>query len=127
MAGFALYNAVIGYLLLHRVGPVGMRTALLFALAMALHFWVNDVDLRARHKGDYARFGRPVLAAAVVVGWAVGGLAKIPEAAISALLAFSAGGLVLNALKEELPEARHSRFSAFVLGTAVSAAILLAL
>ncbi len=126
MAGFVLYNALIGYLLLHRVGPVGPRTVLLFSVAMALHFWINDVDLRERHKGRYARIGRGTLAAAVLVGWAVGALLEVPEAAISALLAFLAGGLVLNVLKEELPEARHSRFSAFVLGAMAYAGILVA-
>ena len=127
MGAFSLYNAIIGYLLLHRVGPVGLRTVLLFFSAMALHFWINDVDLRDRHKGDYTRIGRWVLAAAVVAGWAAGAFLDIPEAMVSALMAFLAGGLVLNTLTEELPEARHSQYWAFALGAAAYAAILLAL
>jgi hypothetical protein len=34
---FALYNLLIGYLLLHREDP-GLRSPLLFGLAMGLHF-----------------------------------------------------------------------------------------
>jgi zinc transporter ZupT len=127
MAAFGVYNVLIGYLLLHRIGTIGLRTVLLFALAMALHFWVNDVGLRERHKRDYTRIGRRVLAIAVVLGWALGALFEIPEVAISVVTAFLAGGLVLNVLTEELPEARQSQFSAFALGAGVYAALLLAL
>ena len=126
MALFGLYNVAIGYLLLHRVGGIGLRTLALFWLAMALHFWINRVSLRERHKDDFPRIGRWVLAGAVVVGWALGAMVGLSEAVISMLMAFLAGALVLNVLTEELPEARHSRFSAFALGLAVYTALLLA-
>ena len=42
------------------------------------------------------------------------------------LSAFLAGGIVLNVLKEELPEQRESHFWAFALGTGLYAALLLA-
>ncbi len=41
------------------------------------------------------------------------------------MFAFLAGGVVLNVLKEELPEDRKSRFSAFAVGSAAYAALLL--
>ena len=44
---------------------------------------------------------------------------------LSALFAFLAGGIILNVLKEELPEDRQSRFSAFALGAIAYAAVLL--
>jgi hypothetical protein len=50
----------------------------------------------------------------------------IPPAAISALFAFLAGAIILNVLKHELPEERHSQFIAFALGAGAYAAILLA-
>ena len=43
------------------------------------------------------------------------------------LTAFLAGGVVMNVLKEELPEERESRFWAFALGTALYTMLLLAL
>ena len=43
------------------------------------------------------------------------------------LFAFQAGGVVMNVLKEELPEERESRFWAFALGAALYSAVLLAL
>ncbi len=94
---------------------------------MALHFVVNDYGLREHHKQDYARIGRWVLVGALLLGWAVGLAGEISEAALAALLAFLAGGVILNVLKEELPEERESRYWAFALGAAAYAALLLAL
>lgn len=66
-----------------------------------------------------------MLATAVLAGWAVGLLSEISEAALAVLFAFLAGGVVMNVLKEELPEERESRFWAFVLGAGLYAGVLL--
>ena len=126
ISSFAVYNALIGYLFFHRLAT-GLENLLLFFVAMALHFVVNDHGLREHHKEAYLRRGRWVLAAAVVLGWVVGRLTEIPEVAIAVLTAFLAGGVIMNVLKEELPEERESRFWAFALGGAVYTGILLAL
>ncbi|MDP8925030.1 MAG: hypothetical protein M3O34_19455 [Chloroflexota bacterium] len=126
MLSYGVYNALIGYLLLHREEP-GLRSLLFFFTAMALHFVVNDYGLRQDHKGAYDRVGRWVLAAAPLLGWAIGATTTIHAAAVGVLFAFLAGGVILNVLKEELPEERASRFGAFALGAAGYAALLLAL
>jgi len=126
MMSFALYNALIGYLLVHREEP-GLTSLLLFAFAMALHFFVNDYGLREHHKQSYDHLGRWILAAAIVGGWAIGSGTEIPRAAIAVLFAFLAGGILLNVLKEELPEERESRFWAFALGAAGYSTLLIAL
>jgi hypothetical protein len=126
VVSFALYNALVGYLLLHREDPT-RRGLLLFFLAMALHFLVNDYGLRKDHRGAYDRSGRWILSAAVLLGWGIGTQVAIGELALALLFAFLAGGIVLNVLKEELPAERESRFSAFVLGAGGYAAILLLL
>ncbi len=41
VASFTVYNALIGYLLLHREQQ-GLRNLILFAFAMGVHFVVND-------------------------------------------------------------------------------------
>ena len=126
ISSFTVYNALIGYLLLHREQP-GLRGLILFAFAMGVHFVVNDYGLREDHKGAYDRIGRWVLAAGILVGWVVGLTFDVSEAALGVLFAFLAGGVIMNVLKEELPEERKSRFWAFALGAALYAAILLAL
>lgn len=112
ISSFAVYNFLIGYLLLHRI-DAGLGNLLLFFAAMALHFLVNDYGLREHHKETYRRAGRWLVAAAVVLGWVAGLLAEIPEVAIAVLTAFLAGGVIMNVLKEELPEERQSRFWPF--------------
>jgi hypothetical protein len=64
---------------------------ILFAFAMGVHFVVNDNGLRKNHKGAYDRIGRWVLAAGILVGWAVGLLFEVSEAAIAVLFGFLAG------------------------------------
>lgn len=120
IASFAVYNAVIGYLLVHREGSL-----VLFFVAMALHFVVNDRSLREHHRGIYHKVGRWLLAGAVVIGWVIGVFTEISEAALAVLIGFLAGGVILNVLKEELPEERRSRFSAFLLGAAAYSALLI--
>jgi predicted membrane protein len=115
ISSFAVYNALIGYLMVHREVP-GLRSLVFFFLAMALHFAVNDYGLRRDHQEDYHRIGRWLLAAAVLIGWGIGIELKIQEVIVAVLFAFLAGGVILNVLKEELPEERLSSFWAFSAG-----------
>ena len=132
VTSFSLYNALVGYLLLHREGEleggaVAWRSLLLFTLAMGLHLLVNDFGLRDHYQHRYARYGRWLLSGAVLGGWAVGALTPLHPLLIAVLAALLAGGVVLNVIKEELPEERESRWWAFTLGAAGYAGLLLAL
>lgn len=124
MASFSVYNALVGYLLLHREVMTPLALAF-FTVAMALHFIVTDYGLNEDHKTPYHRIGRWILIAAVFVGWAVGAGTEVSEAAVAALTAFLGGGVVLNVLKEEVPSERRSRFWAFALGAVGYAFLLL--
>lgn len=123
---FALYNGLIGYLLLHREER-GILSLTTFFVAMATHFFVNDFGLRQHHKHRYEARGRWILAASVVAGCILGAAGEIRGVALAAFFAFLAGGVVLNVLKEELPEERESTFWAFALGALIYAGILLAM
>ena len=125
MASFFVYNLLIGYLLVHREEP-GLESLLFYFAAMALHFIVNDFGLREHHEDRYHRHGRWMLAGAVMSGWAVGILTEVSEPVLAVLISFLGGGIILNVLKEELPEERKSRFWAFVLGSAGYALLLMA-
>jgi hypothetical protein len=124
MASFALYNLLIGYLLV-RGERRSEATLLFFTVAMGLHFVVTDFGLAEDHKTPYHRIGRWVLVAALGAGVAVGYAAALPTASIAVLVAFLAGGVILNVLKEEVPSERRSRFWAFAAGMAGYALLLL--
>ena len=122
---FALYNSVIGYLVVRRAEDDTVAGVVLFAVALGLHFIVNDLGLREHHRHRYDRFGRPLLVGALLAGWLTGTLTQLPEAFVGLAIAFLAGGVVLNVMKEELPQERQSRFVPFAVGAAAYAGLLL--
>lgn len=124
VSSFAVYNALIGYLLVRREDAP--RELAFFAMAIGVHLLVNDYGLREQHRRTYTRVGRWLLAASIVAGYALGLAVEFSRVALGALFAFIAGGVVLNVLKEELPAERQSRFSAFALGAAGYSLIVLA-
>lgn len=124
IASFSIYNVLIGYLLANDFDT--LRPLVLLFIAMALHFVVADFALSEQFKKTYHRIGRWLLAGAITLGALIGWFFEIPEVATSALVAVLAGGVILNVLKEELPEERRSRFLPFLGGAAAYAALLLA-
>ncbi len=123
IATFSLYNALIGYLLVYRDSTV--TETVFFVVAMAFHFLVNDHSLYYHHRNAYLHFGRWILSAFIGLGWVVGLNFQISEAATSVLFAFLAGGIILNVLKEELPEERKSRVWPFAFGATLYSVLLL--
>lgn len=115
ISSFFLYNALIGYLLIREQYESHWGMFFYF-LALAVHFVTNDHSLRKDHKELYDRFGRWLLTFAILLGWVVGVFTELKDIYISLLTAFLAGGIILNVLKEELPEERKSSFFAFFLG-----------
>lgn len=118
---FALYNALIGYTV-----ASSAEAHIWFGVAMALHFLVTDYGLQQDHPGAYARVGRWLVSAAIIAGWLAGLFVKLPEAAPHLVTAFLGGSIILNVMKEELPEERDSRLLPFVAGAAGYAALLIA-
>lgn len=126
IGSFAVYNALIGYLLVKGEERTILQH-ILFGIALTLHFLVNDIGLYDHHKAVYAHVGRWVLAGAVLAGWGMAWVLRVPEWLTVATLAFLAGGVIMNVLKEELPAERESRWWAFAAGAAAYAALLLSL
>lgn len=124
IGSFAAYNAMLSYLLLHREDQTHLGL-LLYFVAIGLHLATTDFGLRQHAPAAYDRVARWVLCAAVLAGWLLGLLFEVAEPVVAMLFAFLAGGIVLNVLKEELPEDRQSRFSAFALGAGGYAVVLL--
>jgi len=123
VAAFAAYSATIGYLLLHREDD-SLAGLILYASAMGLHFLASDSGMRVGHQAATVLHARHMLALAVLAGGGLGLLVQLPRAAVDALFALIAGGVVLNVLKEELPDDRDSHFGGFALGAALYGALL---
>lgn len=123
---FAAYNFLIGYLLFE-AGEDSTADMVLFGVAMGVHLVVIDHALRRQHREAYRHVGRWLLSAGLLAGWAAGLTTEFSDAALGLGMAFLAGGIILNTLKEELPEDRRSRFGYFALGAGAYSALLLAL
>ncbi|MEJ8571144.1 hypothetical protein [Microbaculum marinum] len=125
LGSFFFFNFLIGYLLLHRE-QTGLWSLAFYASAMLLHLATSDFGQRQEHADDYDAETRWVLAAGIAAGWLVGALDReVPPIVIGFLFAFLAGGVVLNTLKEELPEDRDSRFLPLAAGAALYSALLI--
>lgn len=121
---FTLYNALIGYLLVHDHFENSWGTFFYF-VAMGLHFITNDKALRSSHEVDYDKYGRWLLTAAIVIGWLTGIFTEVSDVVVSFLVALLAGGVILNVMKEELPEERESSFISFGIGMISYSVVLL--
>lgn len=115
LSSTAIYNAVTGYLLLNRENDT-LVSLILYGTAIGLHFFVVDHGLRVYYKKIYDLYGRWVLSLGSLLGFVIGYNMKVNQVFLSVLFAFLAGGIILNILKEELPEERQSSFGAFFLG-----------
>lgn len=125
IATFAVYNAVIGYLLLDS-DLEELTQLVLYTLALGVHFVINDFALSEHHRDAYRRWARWIIAGAVLAGWLAGIATDVSERAIAIVVAFIAGGVVLNVLKEELPGERLAQFWPFA-GGALAYTLLLQL
>ncbi len=125
LSAFAVYNFLIGYLLDEQAREEGAGGLIFYGVAMGVHFVVNDRALYRDHGDSYLARGRWLLAGAALAGWAAGLALEIPEGWLAGAFALLGGSVVLNVIKEELPEERESRLWAFALGAAVYAALLL--
>lgn len=126
LAGFAVYAALIGYLLVERAedGPITVAT---YTAAMAIHFVIVNHSLAGEHAEPYGRTGRWWLAGSVVVGCLIGLALPLSEIAFARLFAILAGGVTITSLGAELPDDRRGRFWPFCAGALAYAVLLMAL
>lgn len=122
IASFAVYNALIGYLMVEREPYEEHLPA--YTVAMSLHFLITDFGLRDHHDAVYDRKGRWILSGAIVLGFLLGISQQMSEAFVAVITAVVAGGAILNVMKEELPEERQAQYPAFAAGVVVAVVLL---
>ena len=127
LSTFAVYNALITYTMPLRF-RTGVTFALLFAVAMGLHFVLTDRSLSEHYPRRFRRTGRFLLSGALLVGWGAAALfAPTSTIVVVLLTALLGGGILLNVFKEELPNlGRRSSFAWFLGGLVLYAALLTA-
>ncbi len=126
LVSFMVYNALITYTMALRL-RTGVGFAVLFAVAMGLHFVLTDRSLEEHYPRRFPRSGRILLAAALLLGWGLDALFAPTSAVVVALLtALLGGSILLNVFKEELPSSGRSSYGWFLTGLGFYAALLTA-
>jgi hypothetical protein len=124
LGSFLVYNALITYTMVLRL-RTGLAFALLFTVAMGLHFVLTDRGLEERYPDRFGAGGRAALSGALLVGWLLSAVFAPSSTLLVALLtALLAGSILLNVFKEEIPSDRRSSFGWFVVGLGLYAALL---
>ncbi|WP_299166802.1 hypothetical protein [uncultured Arthrobacter sp.] len=124
LGAFAFYNALITYTMALRL-ETGLLFAVLFTIAMGLHFVLTDRHLEEHYPHRFAASGRVVLAGALLVGWLLSALfAPTSTVVVAILTALLGGSVLLNVFKEELPSNRGSSFPWFLAGMVLYSALL---
>ncbi len=110
LGSFSVYNALITYTMALRL-RTGVAFAVLFTIAMGLHFVLTDRGLQEHYPRRFSHLGRLVLAGALLAGWLLSVLfAPTSTLVVSLLTAALAGSILLNVFKEELPSGARSSF-----------------
>ena len=129
VASFFVFNAATGYAVASP-GDQAVEPLWMFALAMGLHTLVNDHSIVEHHGEKYRRIGRWLLVFGLLVGWSIGitpGV-DIPARVLAPVLAYLAGGFIMNILRHELPDTdRATDVAAFAIGAASYAVLLFSL
>ena len=124
LGSFVVYNALITYTMALRL-RTGVAFAVLFTVAMGLHFILTDRSLEEHYPRRFAGAGRLVLAAALLVGWALAAVfAPTSPVLVAVLTALLGGSILLNVFKEELPATGRSSYGWFMVGLTVYAGLL---
>lgn len=115
ITGFALYNMLIGYLLVNLSGEK-LAEYIIYFIVFSFHFIANNRLLQLTHEDLYTKAGRWILAFSVFLGWLLYETMPTSELNIAFFSAFLTGGVVLNIMNDELPEEKQSSFPSFLAG-----------
>jgi len=125
IGGFAVYAWLLTYLMVWT--GKGTLALCLYAVAMGMHVFPIARNLRAHYPDAYEPRGALLLAGASVAGWACAVTLNISSSVVLILVAFVAGGVIVNGAIAELHEGKHGHYGSFLAGTASYTALLLTL
>lgn len=123
---YALFNFLVGYAVADKNDPE-VQPLVLFTIAMALHYFINDHALSSKHPRAYENWGRYVLVLCLFLGWLLGQWVILPPTAVALVSAFIGGGVIMNVIRHELPHENPHSLPAFLLSAAGYTLLLLTL
>jgi len=125
IGGFAVYAWMLTYVMVWKVHET--LALCLYGVAMGMHIFPIAGNLRSHYQAVYDRRGAYLLALASLAGWAFGLFLDVPMPVLVNLVAFVAGGVIVNAAIAELPKEKEGRYGFFLMGATAYTAVLLIL
>ena len=122
----SLVSLLIAYNLRFEV-RTGLLGAMLFSFALILHFFDADRTMEMHYHGLFENYGRYILSAMPLAGWILSIFFPERRSEAAVLLAFIAGAVLFNVIKDEVPGAERGEPKFFVAGALIYASVLLLL
>lgn len=124
LVSYALFNFLIGYAVSDKDNPE-VQPLILFAIAIALHYFTNDYSLNEAHRLEYQSSGKWILIANLFLGWLIGQWITLSPTGVALVSAFIGGGVIMNVTRHELPAENPNSSAAFMSAALAYTAILL--
>jgi len=124
ISGYLLFNLFVGASLADSNNP-DIQPLFLFTIAMGMHYFIHDHNVSVDNPELYTHEVRWLLVIALCLGYTVGYFTHIPDAVVAVIVSFLAGGMILNALRYELPKREQLGYTFFVIGALGYTAVLL--
>jgi len=120
----AWVSLIITYSLRFEVQTTGLGV-ILYTVALSLHFFISDRAMEEHYQKLYVKYGRYILAIIPILGWSLSVLfpERVSEAYV--LLAFVAGVVLFNVIKDEIPSIGRGKPLWFFAGALFYSVILL--
>jgi len=124
IGGYGVYSLQIG-LLIARFPRPDFLSLLLTTLVLGLHLMGVDHGVRKSDPGHYDDLLRWVFSGALLLGWTLGAATGKFDTLFMLWSAFTAGGIIITAIRDELPSGPGTHFLPFLCGVVCASAAIL--
>ena len=122
----AVVSLIICYSLRFEILTTGLGVAI-YTIALSLHFFISDRSMEEHYGSLYVKYGRYLLAVMPIIGWALSVLFPERESEAYVLLAFIAGAVLFNVIKDEVPSLGTGKPLSFFAGALLYSGLILML
>jgi len=124
IVGYGAYSVQLGLLIADLPEP-GILSYLLVTLILGLHLMGIDQQLNEAEPIAYERKLRYAFIIALFTGWTIGSFTESLRPAVVFSSTFVAGGIMINAIREEMPTGSGPIHASFLIAVVVATAAIL--
>jgi hypothetical protein len=122
----AVVSLIICYSLRFEIVTTGLGVAV-YTIALSLHFFISDRSMEEHYGAIYVKYGRYLLALMPLLGWSLSILFPERTSEAYVLLAFIAGAVLFNVIKDEVPNLGTGKPLFFFIGALLYSGLILIL